>query len=82
MKLAAAPPIIIPCQPYAALAAQLGAQWGEIPVMRGIDNAGRMVEIYVGPLDTFTIVAIEPGKDACPMLFGTDATAVGAGELN
>lgn len=60
----------LPCQPYTAMAEALRRDWGEVAILRGLDARGRMIEIYVGPQGTFTILAVAPDMTACPLSVG------------
>jgi hypothetical protein len=61
------------CAGRAALIAALARDWGEAPVFRGLDAAGRLVELLVAPSGSWSLVLTVPAGTACLVGAGADA---------
>jgi hypothetical protein len=53
------------CAPRAAIVAKLAASYGEVTVGRGVTSNGALMEMFVGPKATWTIVVTRPGGLSC-----------------
>lgn len=54
------------CMPKAAaVASQLGAQYGEVLTAAGVDSNGNLVQVYSSDGGTWTIVVTIPGGPSC-----------------
>ena len=72
----AAQSTVIPCQPYEDIVAALGDGWGEVAIFRGLSQKGLMVEFYMGPQDTFTVISVLPSMEACVIIAGANMEVV------
>lgn len=53
------------CAPRDEVVAQLGAQFSEIPVSRGLTGDGMLLEVFASPQGTWTAVLSEPTGVSC-----------------
>lgn len=60
------------CMPHQQMVAELGHRYGEVPVGIGVERRGVVVELYVGPDRTFSIVATNPEGVTC-LIFAGDS---------
>ena len=68
--LAAEADMDVPCAPHEEITKSLSQIHAERPVSQGIDARGVMVEVFVAPAGTWTIVVTEPGGMSCLMAAG------------
>jgi len=64
----------VPCMPLADLIAKLDDSYSERNMARGIEARGGIVDVYVSPSGTWTLVVIPPTEGpllACPVAAGT-----------
>lgn len=66
---AAAP---LPCGDHNAIVAALKTRFTEVPVVTGIDQGGRLIEVLAGKSNTWTVLLTLPGGPTCLMDAGTD----------
>lgn len=67
---AGAPPLVVPCGEHAAVLAGMAKRHGEVPVARGLDAAGNLVEVLAAPGGSFTVLSVTPEGIACLMSVG------------
>ena len=73
LAMFASPAIAEPfCLPRAELIAQLDSKYQERQTVIAMESRGMMLEVYVSPGGTFTVVAVSPDMRACVVAFGTD----------
>lgn len=60
------------CMDRATLIAQLDTQYNERQTVIAMEGRGMMLEVYVSPEGSFTVVAVSPDMRACVVAFGTD----------
>jgi len=58
------------CGAHDDVASGLEEQYAEIPSARGLATAGMMIEVFVSPEGTFTIVATRPDGTSCLLAAG------------
>jgi hypothetical protein len=68
-------PAAAACLPAPEMRAILSERFGERPVMRGLSGAA-VVEVWVGPSGTWTVLVLRPDGAACILADGTAAEAV------
>lgn len=67
------------CGPHDPIVAGLERKWGELLVLSGIDKTGALLEIFVSPGGTFSVLATRPGSQiACVLDFGKQMTVTRA----
>jgi len=64
------------CAERAGLVAALARDWGEAPAFRGLDAGGRLVELFVAPSGSWSLVVTVPDGTACLVGAGEDALIV------
>lgn len=59
------------CLPGAEFSSTLKAEYDEDVVYFGIENDGRLIQVYRSPTQTWTIVETKPGGESCYLASGT-----------
>lgn len=59
-----------PCGPIANVAKMLLNQYGEKPVAMGLIDASRVMQLFVGPKDTWTVLSVDVDGKACLLASG------------
>ena len=60
------------CLPHAKLVANLRQQFGEMLVFQAMTSRGGLMEIFAGPIPSFTLVLTMPRMPSCVMAAGAD----------
>ena len=66
------------CFPRDQLIGTLTSDYGERLTGIGIDNAGRMAELWVGPEGSFTLLLTPTSAVSCPLTAGEDWQMIAA----
>jgi hypothetical protein len=53
------------CAPAGALAEMLAGEWGEARRFSGLDARGAVIELWVAPSGSWTLLVVSPGGTAC-----------------
>lgn len=69
-RAAKAGTVTVACAKREVVAAWLKRRYGETPRVVGIVNGGNVMELFVSPSGTFTVVQTLPSGVACPAGFG------------
>lgn len=60
------------CAERSLLHERLGVMFSEVPVAMGVASTGMLIEVFSAPDGRFTILATEPGGEACVVATGED----------
>ncbi len=60
------------CEDRAGIAERLGEMFSEVPVAMGVASNGMLIEVFSALDGSFTILATQPGGEACVVATGED----------
>ena len=77
----------VPCAEHRAIAQALSQRWGENSAAEGITETGELMEVFMSPNGTWTIVVTFPNGVSCIVASGHDFELLppphlGAGEAS
>jgi len=78
--LAGLPAFAQACAPRDAVVARLAEVYDEVARLRGLTLGGEMMEIYLAPSGTWTVVVTNPGGIACVVAAGEGGEVIEAVE--
>ena len=60
------------CAPRGNVAARLAERYSEVPGSRGVLRSGEVIEVFVSPAGSFTVIITRPDGVSCVLAAGED----------